>query len=173
MFDVDQVNFQILFIFIQRPILFHPLFVGVVNASFSCTQKISIYADGDLVTFMNSTKPVKDINCSHLRPSAINFAILSTTQVVAIAAKSNKDASIIGSFSDGVATDSSLWKCSSDEVQGWELPGYVDSHWVHAEERPGTGGTDDQITGILPSAKWIKSEESGQIIYCRLRRGEI
>ena len=133
---------------------------------------MSVYADGN-IALINSTIPVKNIHCSQLRPLAITFAILKSTQVVAIAAETKQGTStIIGSFSDGVVTDSN-WKCTSGEVPHWALPEFDDSKWEQAEEISeisDTGETDEQITGILLSAKWIKAGDSDQKMYCRLRR---
>ena len=142
--------------------------------SFSCSEEMSIYADGR-IALMVSTKPVRNISCLQRLPLAINFAILKTTQVVAVEAKTHRDTStVVGSFSDGVVTDSQ-WKCTSHKADhDWTLPGFDDSRWKPAEEisKIGEGGgTDEEIRGILPSAKKIKTDDdSGQIMYCRLHR---
>ena len=130
---------------------------------------MSAYVDGDFVTLMNSRKPVKDIDCE---PQAINFAIPNSTRVVAIAA-TGKGASIIGSFSDGVVTDSK-WKCSTKNESKWALPEFDDEHWEEAEETsPQKEGTKG-ITEISSKAKWIRitADDSTQnkIMYCRLSR---
>ena len=141
----------------------------MINASFSCTEKMSAYMEGDSVTFMNSRKPMKDIDCSILQPQAINFSIPDSTRVVAIAA-TGVPASIIGSFSDGVVTDST-WKCTSIKEPNWTLPAFNDDHWEEAETLPMKGGTN-VITGILFKAKWITADDSTQnmYMYCRLSR---
>ena len=141
--------------------------------SFSCSEEISIYADGR-IALMISTVPVRNIHCPRLLPLAINFAILKTTQVVAIEAKTRRGTStVVGSFSDGVVTDSQ-WKCTSHKDLGWALSGFDDFRWKAAEEISEIGdggGTDGQIRGILPSAKKIKTnDDAGQIMYCRLHR---
>ena len=131
---------------------------------------MSAYVDGDFVTFMNSRKPVKDIDCSKLQTQAINFAIPNSTRVVAIAA-TGKGASIIGSFSDGVVTDST-WKCSSDKEPEWALPEFQDDQWKEAEETsPEKGGTNG-MTEISSKAKWIHitADDSKQNLFCRLSR---
>lgn len=131
---------------------------------------MSAYVDGDFVTFMNSRKPVKDIDCSKLQPQAINFAIPNSTRVVAIAA-TGKGASIIGSFSDGVVTDST-WKCNTQKKEKWALPEFNDEIWEEAEETlPQKGGTNG-ITEISSKAKWIHitADDSKQNMYCRLSR---
>jgi len=134
---------------------------------------MSAYVDGDFVTFINSRKPVKDIDCSKLQTQAITFAIPNSTRVVAIAA-TGKGASIIGSFSDGVVTDST-WKCKSKKEPKWALPEFDDEHWEEAEETsPQKGGTNGR-TEISSKAKWIHitaddSNDSKQNMYCRLSR---
>ena len=131
---------------------------------------MSAYADGDFVTFMNSRKPVKDIDCSKLQTQAINFAIPNSTRVVAIAA-TGKGASIIGSFSDGVVTDST-WKCNSHKKPKWALPEFQDDQWKQAEETsPEKGGTNG-MTEISSKAKWIHitADDSKQNMFCRLSR---
>ena len=131
---------------------------------------MSAYVDGDFVTFMNSRKPVKDIDCSKLQTQAINFAIPNSTRVVAIAA-TGKGASIIGSFSDGVVTDST-WKCNSDKEPEWALPEFQDDQWKKAEETsPEKGGTNG-MTEISSKAKWIHitADDSKQNLFCRLSR---
>ena len=142
----------------------------MINASFSCTHNMSAYVDGDFVTFMNSRKPVKDIDCSKLQTQAINFAIPNSTRVVAIAA-TGKGASIIGSFSDGVVTDST-WKCNTKNETNWTLPEFDDKRWEEAEETlPQKGGTNG-ITEISSKAKWIHitADNSTQNMFCRLSR---
>lgn len=132
---------------------------------------MSAYVDGDFVTFMNSRKPVKDIDCSKLQTQAINFAIPNSTRVVAIAATGIPRASIIGSFSDGVVTDST-WKCNSDKEPQWALPEFQDDQWKKAEETsPEKGGTNG-MTEISSKAKWIHitADDSKQNLFCRLSR---
>ena len=133
---------------------------------------MSAYVDGDFVTFMNSRKPVKDIDCSKHQTQAINFAIPNSTRVVAIAA-TGIPASIIGSFSDGLVTDST-WKCSTENESKWALPEFDDERWEEAEETsPQKEGTNG-ITEISSKAKWIHitADDSTQnkIMYCRLSR---
>ena len=144
----------------------------MINASFSCTQNMSAYVDGDFVTFMNSRKPVKDIDCSKLQPQAINFVIPNNTRVVAIAATgTGRRASIIGSFSDGVITDST-WKCKSVKKPTWALPEFKDDDWEAAEETaPEKGGTNG-IPEISSKAKWIHvtADDSTPNMFCRLSR---
>ena len=123
---------------------------------------------------MTSGKQVRNISCPRLLPLAINFTILKTTQVVAIEAKTAQGTpTVVGSFTDGVVTDSQ-WKCTSHEENDWTLPGFDDSRWKPAEEISEISdetGTDGPITGILPSAKKIKTDDdSGQMMYCRLHR---
>ena len=92
--------------------------------------------------------------------------------MVAIAAETKEGASTFGSFSDDVVTDSN-WKCTSGEAPHWALPEFDDSKWKQAEEISeisDSGETDEKITGILLSAKWIKVGDSDQTMYCRLRR---
>ena len=128
---------------------------------------MSAYVDGDFVTLMNSRKPVKDIDCE---PQAINFAIPNSTRVVAIAA-TGRQASIIGSFSDGVVTDST-WKCNSQKELKWALPEFNDDLWKAAEETSPTKGGTNGITEISSKAKWIHitEDDSTQNMYCRLSR---
>lgn len=131
---------------------------------------MSAYVDGDFVTFMNSRKPVKDIDCSKHQTQAINFAIPNSTRVVAIAA-TGIPASIIGSFSDGLVTDST-WKCSTKNESKWALPEFDDERWEEAEETsPQKEGTNG-ITEISSKAKWIRitEDDSTQNMYCRLSR---
>ena len=85
----------------------------------------------------------------------INFTIPQASKVVAIMAQASKGtAKIIGSFADGVVTDSK-WKGSSKNVMGWTLSQFNDSR-LPAEEVPATNleaTTDTQISGVLFSAK--------------------
>ena len=124
---------------------------------------MSIYADGNKMTDMFA--------CTQALPRAFNFTILQTTQVVAIEVESNGVPSIIGSFSDSKVTNSN-WKCTSDTNLKWEKPGFNDSLWKSAVENNGDkeSGTDE-IIGILPHAKWIRTAEVGQQnMYCRFNR---
>ncbi|KAL9951433.1 hypothetical protein ACROYT_G044092 [Oculina patagonica] len=137
----------------------------VVNASFSCMDEMSVYADG--------RKLIDTFNCTQTRPLAVNFTILLSTQVVAIETESSKRPSIIGSFSDGVVTDSN-WKCTSNTFLRWELPEFDDASWKQPKilEESDDGATvSKQIVGPLPQAKWIVPSEGGvQIMFCRLHR---
>ena len=132
---------------------------------------MTVYADGK-IALMNSTTKVRDITCSELDQLPINFFILKTTQVVAIEVVKGT-LQVIGSFTDSIVTDA-RWKCNATQQHGWYLADFDDSHWKPADEVTGTstGGTDGQITGVLSSAKWIKTAESdyGQKMYCRLHR---
>ena len=143
----------------------------MINASFSCTQEMSIYVDGKTATSMISLKPIKGIDCYQFRPLPIYFAIPQATQVIAIAVLGNKGPTImIGSFTDGVVTNST-WRCTTRFRRNWELPGFDDRHWEQAEEITPVdenGGTDN-LTGISPKAKWIGTDAS-ENMYCRLRR---
>lgn len=129
-------------------------------------DRMTVYADGKLIDAFN---------CTQTRPLAVNFTILQTTQVVAIETESRKSAAIIGSFGDGVVTDSN-WKCTSNTYLRWKLPEFDDAGWKRAilvSENGDDGGTlATQILGLLPQAEWIAAAEGGdQIIYCRFHRG--
>ncbi|XP_068726013.1 uncharacterized protein [Montipora capricornis] len=146
---------------------------GVLQASFSCHQRMVIYADGKILT-RNSRASFEDVHCSEFLSLAVNFTIPKTTKLIAIRAEASKDgAKIIGSFTDGVVTDSQ-WKCSSNDVSGWFLPQFDDLCWTPAHELSATdhsGATDEQqIVGVLPSAKWINTGDLSPIIKCRLHR---
>ncbi|XP_044173731.1 uncharacterized protein LOC114952938 [Acropora millepora] len=142
----------------------------VTQASFSCYQSMVIYADGKRA-IKNEIVPFGEITCSDILP--INFTIPRASKVVAIMAQASQGtAKIIGSFADGVVTDSK-WKCSSKNMMGWTLSQFNDSLWLPANEIPATdlqATTDTQISGILSSAKWIRTKDLGQILFCRLHR---
>lgn len=126
---------------------------------------MSVYADG---------KSIDTFNCTQTRPLAVNFTIPKSTQVVAIETESSKSPSIIGSFSDGVVTDSN-WKCASNTFHRWELPEFDDASWKQAiiisEKSDDSGTATKQIIGLLPQAKWIVPAEGGdQMMWCRLHR---
>ena len=146
------------------------LFAEVTQASFSCYQSMVIYADGKRA-IKNEIVPFGEIICSDILP--INFTIPRASKVVAIMAQASQGtAKIIGSFSDGVVTDSK-WKCSSKNMMGWTLSQFNDSLWLPAKEVPATdlqATTDTQISGVLSSAKWIRTKDLGQILFCRLHR---
>ena len=141
-------------------------FSELVNASFSCMDRMTVYADG---------KFIDTFDCTKTRPLAVNFTILQTTRVVAIETESRQSPAIIGSFSDRVVTDSN-WKCTSNTFLRWKLPEFDDADWKPAilvSEKGDDGGTfTKQILGLLPQAEWIAAADGGdQIIYCRLHRG--
>ena len=151
----------------------HAFFIGVLQASFSCHQRMAIYADGKILT-RNSRASFEDVHCSEFLPLAVNFTIPKTTKLITIRAETSQDAAkIIGSFTDGVVTDSQ-WKCSSNDVSDWFLPQFDDLCWTPAHELSATdhsGATDEQqVVGVLPSAKWINTGDLSPIIICRLHR---
>ena len=147
------------------------LFTEVTQASFSCYQSMVIYADGKRA-IKNEIVRFGEVDCSDNLP--INFTIPQESKVVAIMAQANEGtAKIIGSFADGVVTDSK-WKCSSRNVLGWTLPQFNDSLWLPAKEVPATdleATIDTQISGVLSSANWIQTKGLlSQMMFCRLHR---
>ena len=75
---------------------------------------------------------------------------------------------ILASTSTGVVTDET-WKCSANEEDGWDLPGFDDSAWgaarVFGLNGVGPWGT---LTAINRQAMWIWAEDvHGGTVYCR------
>lgn len=140
---------------------------GVVKASLSCKDSMKIYVDGRQETDM--------MNCKKFHQFwAYNFTILPTAQLIAIEVESVKKPYVIGSFSDGIVTNSS-WKCTSGTELNWQRPGLNDSLWKSAVEHCGSNKESDEgykKYGVRShGARWITSADDGQQnMYCRLNR---
>ena len=110
------------------------------------------------------------LNCLSLRPAAFSFTITRSTQVVAFEVMSNTGPVLLGSFNDGIVTDSS-WKCHTARVDGWFLAEFNDTIWEEAETQD-TSEDSDSVSMIpeMSDAKWIVTKGNGPTMYCRIRR---
>ena len=129
------------------------------TATFTCRDSMELFADGISLG--------KD---NQWWRTATDFVIPGNTKVIAVAATNSRfPPGILGSFSNGLVTNSS-WKCSEHVNLGWNSQDFDDSNWSAALEIKRHGdGPGGYIAGIDPSAKWIWTiNPRFRSCYCRL-----
>ena len=104
------------------------------------------------------------------------YTFPGNTKVIAIeGVNGGGPAGIVGSFSNGLVTDATSWRCSNQLITGWNTAEFDDSSWAPAVVVP-HDHTVSQLSGpkIDPAANWIwtANVQRDLTVYCRAKIGK-